>query len=326
MKKSFLILAFLCISVNFFSQGISVQGIARNNDNSAMTGKTLDFTFDIAKADNTVLYSETQTIKTDILGVFSHIVSQGNPQDNASFQNVDFSLENLRLKVTVSLDGNVFEVYNQPFQYTPYAHFAKRAKNADDGVPTGAIMPFIGKAGKVEDAPAGWVFCWGQSITNTEGAAALIDLVGNTAPDLKGMFLRGAGVTTVSKDTERLTYVGPDLMEFQEDADIEHKHYNENLEGSASAAGDHTHNTGLIGITESISNSKSSFKTAVVSAGSSNKIELSLEGKHPHEIKDISGYSGYAEKRLSNREKPLLVEAKKESRPANYGVNYIIKL
>jgi microcystin-dependent protein len=304
MKKSFLILAFLCISVNFFSQGISVQGIARNNDNSAMIDRTLDFIFYIAKADKTVLYSETQKIKTDIFGVFSHIVSQGNPQDNASFQNVDFSLENLRLKVTASLGSNVFEVYNQPFQYTPYAHFAKRAKNADDGVPTGAIMPFVGTV-----APAGWVFCWGQNIVSVEGSANLIDLLGNGyAPDLKGMFLRGAGVTTVSKDKERLTYVGPDLMKFQEDSFEKHRHEKGTLKNTGGGGHSHKYKSAY-----APGSYEPAFSTKVESDNYTKAIikenETSPVGNHTHPITGATSDTGDT-----------------ETRPANYGVHYIIKL
>jgi hypothetical protein len=321
MKKSFLILAFLCISVNFFSQGISVQGIARNNDNSAMTDRTLDFTFYIAKADNTVLYSETQTIKTDIFGVFSHIITSGTPTGNASFQNVDFSLENLRLKVTATLGKTVFEVYNQPFQYTPYAHFAKRAKNADDGVPTGAIMPFVGTV-----APAGWVFCWGQNIVSVEGSANLIDLLGNGyAPDLKGMFLRGAGVTTVSKDKERLTYVGPKLMEFQEDTDIKHKHNNTNLEGLTDGGGGHRHDSGFKRYEYNAGSVTYPFPLGILLPDNQNNMDDKIftlpEAAHKHSITNISGYSGFGEDSNDNS-----IADGDESRPANYGVHYIIKL
>ncbi len=184
MKKSFLTSLFLLISLTFFAQGIAIQGIARDNASSAITNTSLTFTFSITKNDNTVLYSETQSIKTDNFGVFSHIVNSGNPVTN-TFNSVDFTIADLKMKVLVNYNGSNIQVYNQAFQYTPYAHFAIKAAN---GVPTGAIMPFIGTT-----APEGWVFCKGQTIVVNAETAALRAIVGNNAPNLQGRFLKGVG-------------------------------------------------------------------------------------------------------------------------------------
>ena len=121
MKKlTYTLLFFLAISSSF-AQGISVQGIARDNASSAITNTTLTFTFSITKDDNSVLYAETQSIKTDNFGVFSHIISTGNPVTN-TFNDIDFEIANLKLKVSVNYNNNTIEVYNQTLQSTPYAH------------------------------------------------------------------------------------------------------------------------------------------------------------------------------------------------------------
>jgi microcystin-dependent protein len=292
MKKAYYTLLFLLATTVSIAQGIAVQGIARDNASSAIADTSLTFTFSITKDDNTVLYAETQSIKTDNFGVFSHIVSTGNPNIN-TFNDVDFALEDLKLKVSVNYNGNTIEVYNQAFQYTPYAHFAKRAANADDGVPTGAIMPFIGTV-----APVGWVLCKGQSITAVNGAAALRVLVGNNAPNLQGTFLRGTGTSPVNSQA------GPALKATQSDVIKSHK-----SQGATNESGVHNHPyyrtgpnasnlRGTFGNGATIYNSYVKAYTASTDAGA---------GKHAHSV-DVD-YFGAS-----------------ETRPVNYGVNYIIKL
>jgi len=152
MKKLHSIVLFLFISFTTLSQGIAIQGIARDNVSSAIANANLTFTFSITEVNNTVLYAETQSIRTDNFGVFSHIFGTGNPIKN-TFSGIDFSIQGLKLKVSVNYSGSVVEVYNQTLQSTPYAQYAKKAAN---GVPTGAVMPFLGPVA---------VLCNGQSIT-----------------------------------------------------------------------------------------------------------------------------------------------------------------
>ena len=222
MKKFYYTLLFLFATTVAFAQGISVQGIARDNASAALTDKDLNFTFSITQSDNVVLFAETQSIRTDNFGVFSHIVGTGNPTQN-TFADVNFATKDLKLKVTVSYDGNDIEVYDQPFQYTPYALHAR------NGVPTGSVMPFLGT-----DAPDGWVLCNGQDLTSIDGAAALIAMVGNNAPNLQGMFLRGTGKSPVNEKE------GPALKATQGDDNKSHYHYT-SLSGSTSTTGSHSH-------------------------------------------------------------------------------------
>jgi hypothetical protein len=303
MKKPFLTLLLLFISSISFAQGISVQGIARDNESSAIADTSLTFTFSITKDDNTVLYAETQSIKTDNFGVFSHIVSTGNPNTN-TFNDVDFALEDLKLKVSVNYNGNTIEVYNQAFQYTPYAHFAKRAANADDGVPTGAIMPFMGVT-----APVGWVLCNGDALPTA--AAKLIALVGSNAPDLQGMFLRGTGISP-KNDKE-----GPDLGMMQGDVNRSHAHTSGDLK--TANAGKHSHTTSFTNDDfNSVGGRDGSLLGLVKDAphqsepqgGSFTYLKPTSEiGHHSHDVSGSTANSGGD-----------------ETRPVNYGVNYIIKL
>jgi microcystin-dependent protein len=300
MKKPFLTLLLLLISSISFAQGISIQGIARDNESSAITDTSLTFTFSITKDDNTVLYAETQSIKTDNYGVFSHIVRTGNPLNSTSFNDIDFKIEDLKLIVSVDYNSNAIEVYNQTFQYTPYAHFAKKAGN---GVPTGAIMPFLG-----ETAPEGWVLCEGQNITSVAGSADLMSLLdGDNVPDLRGTFLRGTGTSLKNGQP------GPELRKHQGDGFKEHLHAAD-LTGSTSSSGIHNHNyqdyywsdqgdTDLYGTPSGDD------------VGRRNDVQRTTTstGGHNHSV-SVSGNTANANEGVT------------ETRPVNYGVNYIIKL
>jgi microcystin-dependent protein len=159
-----------------------------------------------------VLYAEAQSIRTDNYGVFSHIVKNGNPLNGAVFSTIDFSIQNLKMKVSVNYNTTDIEVYDQTFQYTPYAHFAVKAAN---GVPTGSIIAFIGG----DFAPPGWAKCEGQDLSPTSENAALIALVGTKAPDLRGLFLRGTGANGDNPNA-----VGGVIGVYQEDATKRHIH------------------------------------------------------------------------------------------------------
>jgi hypothetical protein len=310
MKKLQLTLITFMVSLTFYAQGIAVQGIARDDENAAISNQELSFTFEIVKSDNSVIFSETETIRTDGFGVFSHIVSTGSADtsgDKVTFSNIDFSEQNMRLKIYVDLPPQT-EVYDQPFQYTPYAHYAKAAdtaKNADNGVPTGSILPFIG-----DTAPEGWVLCDGSSLTSVDGSSELIALVGNYAPDLKGMFLRGTGTSSLGSD-----YAGPSLMSTQTDETKEHNHDSGTYQTDTQGSHHHTiirlpsdgqSGSGLSNIPTLYNTSGSDEKWATVSGGGT---DTTTEGAHDHVVKNNSGYYGGS-----------------ESRPVNYGVNYIIKL
>jgi microcystin-dependent protein len=314
MKKSFLVFFVFSISLNFFAQGIAVQGIARDNASSAIPDTPLNFTFSITQDDNTVLYVESQPIRTDNYGVFSHIVKNGNPVNGAVFSTIDFSIQNLKMKVSVNYNSTDIEVYDQPFQYTPYAHFAANAANAENaenaenaanGVPTGSIISFIG--GNVNSAPSGWVKCEGQDLSPTSENAALIALVGTKAPDLRGLFLRGTGTNSV------INSVGPALKTYQDDTLEAHQH---GVTITVNAVGNHNH--AITRLPQDLQANGSGDMMALVDSGaqdeswapvSGGNSATSDEGQHNHTATgDIASTGSF------------------ETRPANFGVVYIIKL
>jgi microcystin-dependent protein len=284
MKKVYSIFLFLFISATTLAQGIAIQGIARDNTSSAITNTTLTYTFSIAKDDNTVLYKETQSIKTDNFGVFSHIVSTGNPVTN-TFTSVDFSLENLKIKVSVNYSGNTIDVYDQPFQYVPYA------KYAENGVPTGTVVAFTGTT-----VPRGWLLCDGGTIPviNT----ALRTLLGTSAtPDLRGIFLRGTGTRYAGKS-------GPALNAIQNGSNEAHTHDSGTY--YAISAGSHTHTEKGIKVNGGLVEKGNWYYVTQDELG---ETQTGAAGAHIHNLSGFSGTTGGT-----------------ETRPVNYGVNYIIKL
>ncbi|MEQ9099064.1 MAG: phage tail protein [Imperialibacter sp.] len=294
--KPFVIALLCCLLYQFANaqnNGIAVQGIARNSGKTALVSKNLTFTFTLKNPGGTTIYNETATIMTDAFGVFSHIIGTGNATTDP-FDEIMFHHEKLSLVISVEIDGVTTEISNSPFQYSPYA------KAADNGVPTGSILPFIGTT-----APAGWVLCNGQSLTSVAGAAPLIALLGNNnAPDLRGMFLRGTGNSPVNGQS------GPSLKGTQADGFENHLHGVGTLD-VPNNSGDHTHSTNF-GQDYAYSDGDDGTDLRYGSGysdGSTNKT-TNAGGGHDHSITGSTALTG----------------GLAETRPVSYGINYIIKL
>lgn len=204
MKKVYNTLFLFLLTTITFAQGIAVQGIARDNNKAALPQKVLNFTFKIVSEGGAQRYTEDASIRTDNFGVFSHIVGTGT-----KLNNVNFSEQGLKIEVSILYPTKVV-VYNESFNYTPYAHYAKQATNADNatnatnatnstnavtaanGVPTGTVVAFMGDDNKI---PAGWTKCDGKNISGSQ-YAALRGVIGNTLPDLRARYLRGQGTSS----------------------------------------------------------------------------------------------------------------------------------
>ena len=301
MKKPFLTLLFLLISLNFFAQtsasvsGIAVQGIARDNNNTALVDATITFKFTLYYNDPGPInvFIKNTALTTDAFGVFSYILDV-DPSTNANFSNnsIFLKIEDITAGIIIS---------DEVFKHVPYAIAA------NNGVPTGSIMPYIG-----EDVPEGWVLCNGQNLTTISGSANLRALSNsNNAPKLQGMFLRGAGKNT-NTGPEFEGKDGPALMGIQKDAYESHLHGEGTL--STRQNGHHNHNNGRHALILQTSTGGDNTPTGFDSNGD-NEIDiktqayLRADGDHVHVIEGETGSSGEA-----------------ETRPVNYGVNYIIKL
>lgn len=124
--------------------------------------------------------------------------------------------------------------------------------------PVGTIVPYAGTIATIKDVPKGWLWCDGKKVPAGAAYKPLRDLLGQAAwgnegaevrvPDLRGMFLRGAG----QNDDKKFQYKDDDrhrVGHYQSDATAlpkkafkltpgEHLH---TLKGAPSGANKGTH-------------------------------------------------------------------------------------
>lgn len=275
------------------SNGIAIQGIARNASNEARAEETISISlelyyFNALNNDHrTSIKTQTVSLTTDVYGVFSYVLDPG------SFD-VIFSNNLVYLKIsegaTVISDAALKQVA-----------YVKSARN---GAPIGTIVPFMGTT-----APDGWLLCNGQSLVGKEGVFDLATHLGsNNVPDLRGMFLRGSGSRTISNHT----YSGPSVKHTQADLYKSHRHGHGTL--STNYTGSHKHANGdykyFLRKTGSFTSNKtdtdhtSPYEPNLVLVG-----EEKSSGGHSHTVTGSTGSTGGV-----------------ETRPVSYGVNYIIKM
>jgi microcystin-dependent protein len=303
MKKAFLLIIFLFISLNFFAQasftatGIAVQGIARDANNSAYKNQniTLDFEFfskTDAGAENATFSAVSKQVVTDNFGVFSTIIDP-TFENNAVFAN-----QKVWLRITNKEDSRIIQ--ESQLMHVPYAI------SANNGVPTGAIMPFIGDENSV---PEGWLLCNGASIPSNTATEKLIALLGDTnTPNLKGRFLKGSGTPTEAN----VDAIGLKGYQDQQARLVYHNHTKGTLAIS--------NNSALNSSTRTVPTA-SAWQDANMSPiggagiGFAQRQSNSVVGfdntQHEHAITGEIGYKG---------------DDHKENRPSSFGVNYIIKL
>lgn len=294
MKTNIILLILLLAGQAIFAQtnpGIAVQGIARDADKAALVDEPLTFVFEIQDASGgTSYYKEDVNIKTDPYGVFSHIIGTGNVlAGSGNFNEIPFGQKHMKLIITVKYNGGDIVVSNSPFQYTPYA------KSAENGVPTGTIVAFAGAEANI---PAGWTLCDGRALNTVNGSQNLINLIGSNAPDLRGMFLRGTGTSPVNGQA------GPALRQTQQDSFESHTH-GHNI--TTASAGSHTHSYWDRSINEA--SGSGDYADGDGTGGQEPEKTTSSSGAHTHAINGGVLNTGDA-----------------ETRPVNYGINYIIKL
>jgi microcystin-dependent protein len=298
MKKSILILFFLAAffsvnnvnaQANVTATGISIQGIARDENNSALSNiDALSLNFRIYYLDGAnaevLILNETNNVRTDNFGVFSYVMNIPNT--------VFTQICNTSAYLKVTQGSVVFS--NEKLQAVPYAI------HAQNGVPTGTIMAYIGST-----APAGWLLCNGSTFDDNATNAKLKELLGSTTtPNLNARYLRGTG--TVS-GRQAITLRGT-----QDDAFKEHNH---GVQLNTYGAGGHSHevyyynddyNNGggssYRGLNRDANENTSTLKT----------YNTSTVGNHEHGILGNTNNAGNADAG--------------ETRVFAYGVTWIIKI
>lgn len=270
---------------NVTSSGISIQGIARDETNAAIANVDqlgLVFTIYSLGAGNSeqVIYTRSANVRTDNFGVFSYVLDID--------QSLYTQIGSLTTYLKVVQGSVVFS--NEKLQAVPYSIYAQ------NGVPTGAIMPFVGTT-----APRGWLLCDGSAFTDNATNAALKTILGSTnTPDLRAMFLRGTGNGNGKS--------GPALKAVQQDDIISHLH---SVNLTTNTTGDHSHTTAFSN--DDWNGSGGTYTNGTVRDATTNPnnhtLPTNTTGNHNHTINGNTGNTGGS-----------------ETRPINYGVNYIIKI
>ncbi len=284
---SFLML--LTVAVNYGQittspAGIAIQGIARDNNNTAKTSANINLLCTIYEQGslNSPIFVVRKTVTTDAFGVFSIILEPG------AANNVVIANKDAFLQIADESTGTSIIISDEKLKQVPYAIAAS------NGVPTGSIMPFIGTT-----APAGWVMCDGSLLPTNGSEKALQELLGGSAiknaPDLRGMFLRAAGQ---NNNTTNAAEIQPNTLKAVQSSD--NKSHNHTM----NEAGEHSH---IYSAHTTVGNNADggSDISAADNPSYRNNLTTSTSGKHTHVINNSGGT---------------------ESRPINYGVNYIIKL
>jgi len=138
------LLIIICFSVLFglLSQsqtpvGISYQAIVRNEKNELHVKKMVGVRISILKdgSDGTVVYAEKHDTETNLNGLMTLIIGQGNPVNNSSIESIDWASGNYFVKTEIDLNGgNNYHISGtSQLLSVPYALYAETAGNAFDG-------------------------------------------------------------------------------------------------------------------------------------------------------------------------------------------------
>ena len=315
MRATIFRLAVLAVflTTNLYSQSLpsyksfNFQGFAIDSDEKAIVDGDIEVTFRIYSTSGSGdQYIEKHTVKSDQFGVFHALIGDGTktPLSQTDFDKINFSEpQSLEVQVKDALSaGNPITISNGPLAAVPYA------RNAENGVPVGTILPF---GGPISNIPDGWLPCDGsqKSTNHYPQLFAVISYSwggsGNQfrLPDLRGRFLRGVDEgQLVDPDASSRTELyggntGDAVGTYQNDTLISHSH--------STTENPHTHANG-------------NFKYLLESTGG-----YTVDGHNstPGEVKLTT--KGEIQSTKTNLEVDQYGGS--ESRPVNAAVYYIIK-
>ena len=186
------------------------------------------------------------------------------------------------------------------------------AISANNGVPTGTIMPFIGTK---DDVPDGWLLCDGVTLVPVDSPLyKLIKATYSTSvyktPDLRGRYLKGVG-QDFTNEVEPIN-----LGRYQK---------------MSTQTKDHTHsddlsvdwNNALNGSTRKVPAS-SSWRDVTNRDGETSGTLMGLPRRESGET--LLGVDTNHKHSMSGSVKGITTIDNSEVRPSSFGVNYIIKL
>lgn len=286
---------------------LQLQGIARDSDNQPLKNQnSIPLTFKLYYLQNNTqisIFETNDTVSTDGFGVFSY----GLEIDSSHFNTIS------KQAVYIAVSSGSILYSDEKISTSPYAIYAR------NGVPTGSIVAYRGEE---DDLPSGWILCDGSSFPNDSFHEKLKSFLGATSvPDLRGLFLRGTG-SYVNDNSKS----GPSLNEVQDDAFVSHNHP---INLVTSTNGNHAHqvtntswhdgNGGQEYLIGSKRNGAGNQTTTRQRGGSFLDVgglllplldRMVVSPEHSHNFDGDVGTAGSDD----------------ETRPANYGINYIIKI
>jgi hypothetical protein len=134
IKKVFLLGLFLSfvISVKGQNSNIPFQGIALDNQNKALSQKTIGLKLSLldGSSTGTLVYAERHTSTTDNFGLFQLNIGEGTAL-TSTFSAIDWSKSNYYVKVEMDLLGGTNYTVNTVTKlgYAPFAFYAQTAKS-----------------------------------------------------------------------------------------------------------------------------------------------------------------------------------------------------
>lgn len=213
MKK----IIFICFSLTCFlsisqtrvtSSGISIQGVARDVDGNFFSSvenflvNIYLYRLDTNNNKTPIHFLVDEPLQTDENGVFSYVFDVPSSVFNWFEQTSVYLLID---RCRISVPKEVF--LNQKLGAVPYAIYAQ------NGAQKEMILPFIGKA---DEVLPGWVLCDESPLPNSVLYDDLKAYVGNNAPDLRGVFLRGfVDISASNQGSSLKNYQGDQLEEHQ---------------------------------------------------------------------------------------------------------------
>jgi hypothetical protein len=199
-QKTLLAFAFLLVAnclIAQVPQGIPYQAVARDNAGNLIKNQNIALRFKIhdGTATGTVVFTETHSVTTDALGLFSVNIGGGTSSGPLADVNWGSGAKFTQVELDVSGSSNYIDMGTTQMMSVPYALYAAKVTNSFQ-MPAGVIFPYGGI-----NVPAGYLKCDGSEVSRTQYADLFAAIatnygVGNGSttfnlPDFRGRFLRG---------------------------------------------------------------------------------------------------------------------------------------
>jgi hypothetical protein len=172
-------------------QLINYQGRVTDSEGKGVSGnKDLEFSIwsDANATTETYRIWGPKTMNVPVVDGYFNVILGPTDDASSTHQIINaFGASNRYLGIRVKPATSEIKPRQQILS-TPYAVQAVQASHHSNVIPVGTVVSYWGST-----APAGWILCNGQAVPSSSEYNALRNIVGSNVPDLRGMFLRGAG-------------------------------------------------------------------------------------------------------------------------------------